>query len=366
MLIGIDASRANNDQKTGVEWYAWQVIEELKKIIPAEHRVILYTREPLQGDLAKLPAPWQERVLSWLPRRLWTQLRLAWEMWQEPPDLLFVPAHVLPPVHPKKAVITIHDLGGLRFPGGFSLFERWYNQFSTRTALKKATVITISNFCKQEIRHLFPSAREEKIKVIYNGYDQSNYFYQPPPLTPNFKPATFITISRLEEKKNTLGLVQAFEIFLKNNPQSDHRLVLIGKPGYGFEQVARAIARSPYQERIVLSGWMETNEAAELMRQATALVFPSFYEGFGIPVLEAMASGVPVIASQTGALPEICGPAAILVNPNKPGEMAAAMKEVLEPALRQQLIEAGLQRAAQFSWSKCASELWQFIEVGLR
>ena len=166
-------------------------------------------------------------------------------------------------------------------------------------------------------------------------------------------------LCRLEEKKNTLGLVQAFELFLKNNPESQHRLVLIGKPGFGFDKGRQAIEASSFKGRFVLPGWISTLETAALLRQAAALVFPSFYEGFGIPVLEAMASGVPVIASNTAALPETCGNAAILINPNKPGEIAAAMEEVLDPALRQELIAAGLKRAAQFSWRKCAEEVWR-------
>ncbi|KKU13980.1 MAG: hypothetical protein UX20_C0008G0002 [Candidatus Magasanikbacteria bacterium GW2011_GWC2_45_8] len=92
MLIGIDASRANNEQKTGVEWYAWALIQELKKIISSEHRVVLYTREPLRGELGVLPNNWQEKVLKWPPKRLWTQVRLSWEMYRKAPDVLFVPA----------------------------------------------------------------------------------------------------------------------------------------------------------------------------------------------------------------------------------------------------------------------------------
>lgn len=361
MIIGIDASRANNQQKTGVEWYAFYIIEELKKIIPPEWRVVLYTREPLHGELAKLPAHWRERVLKWRPRRLWTQARLSWEIWRHPPDILFVPAHVLPLVHPKETIITIHDLGGLRFPQGFSLFERWYNQFSTRLALARSTVITVSNFCKQEILHFFPDAAESRIKVIYNGYNKEYYF--PGPQATSHKPQApyFLTISRLEEKKNTLGLVQAFELFLKNNPDSPHRLVLLGKPGLGFERVAKRIQLSPSKERVVLPGWLPIAQAALLLRGAEALVFPSFYEGFGIPVLEAMGSGVPVIASHTAALPEICGGAAILVNPNKPGEIAAAMNQVQESAVRERLIDAGTKRAEQFSWERCAEDFWHTV-----
>src|SRR5260221_1783404 len=106
ITIGIDASRANVRHRTGVEWYAYHVIQELKKIVPDSYRVLLYTREPLRGDLAELPPRWEQRVLRWPPKFLWTQKRLSWEMLVRPPDLLFSPVHVLPLVHPRRSLVT--------------------------------------------------------------------------------------------------------------------------------------------------------------------------------------------------------------------------------------------------------------------
>ena len=167
MLFLIDASRANNEQKTGVEWYAYFVIQELKKIIPGDWQVILYSREKLKGELANLPPNWQEKVLSWPPRRLWTQVRLSLEMLRfnrHSDVVLFVPAHVLPLFCPIKTLITIHDLGGLRFPRGYSFFERFYSRFASRFALKRATIITPSNFVKEEIKYIF---KKGKVETIY-------------------------------------------------------------------------------------------------------------------------------------------------------------------------------------------------------
>ena len=115
MTIGIDASRANLKKKTGTEWYAFYLIEELKKVIPAEYRVILYSKEPLQGDLGKLPVNWKNKVLNWPPKFLWTQMRMSLEMlkfWSRP-NILFVPAHTIPIVHPKKQFL-LHMISGLK------------------------------------------------------------------------------------------------------------------------------------------------------------------------------------------------------------------------------------------------------------
>ena len=143
MIIGIDASRANEEQKTGVGWYAWHVIQELKHLttLPLNHtttrqplRVVLYTNKPLMGDLAVLPEGWSEKVLQWFPGRLWTQIRLSFEMLVNPPDVLFIPAHVFPIIHPKKTVMTVHDIAAIKFPESYNWFERWYSVWSAKFA----------------------------------------------------------------------------------------------------------------------------------------------------------------------------------------------------------------------------------------
>ncbi|MBI5023074.1 MAG: glycosyltransferase family 4 protein [Candidatus Magasanikbacteria bacterium] len=383
MLLLIDASRANNEQKTGVEWYGFFVIQELKKIVPLETRVILYTREPLKGELANLPPNWQERVLHWPPRRLWTQIRLSWEIWRvkmgarnytvgvpEKEIVLFVPAHVLPLVCPTRTFITIHDLGGLRFPAGYSLFEKLYARFATWFALRRAIVFTPSEFSKREIQSVFG---KWKIIVVPNGFDRDNYYlindkekikqilgkY-------NIKSPYFISISRLEEKKNTVGIVEAYKIFqekmlLKSNLEN-YSLVLLGKPGYGYTKVKEAIIKSGYQHTIIIPGWVEAEDVPYLMAGATGFVFPSFYEGFGIPILEAMACGVPVVASNRAALSEVANGAALLVDPYKPVDIAQAMLEIVSSsALKEELVGRGLARAREFGWKKTASGIWDMF-----
>ncbi len=379
MVIGIDASRANNNQKTGVEWYAYFIIQELKNIVPADIHVRLYTREPLKGDLAMLPPNWEEKVLYWPPRRLWTQIRLSYEMWRQPPDVLFVPAHVLPLVVPKKTFLTIHDLGGLRFPTGYSLFDRLHTRFYTWIAKRRALIITPSEFSRQEIIYLL-GARPERVKTIYNGYDSD--LFQPEINQEkiqtvlkkyNIHQPFFLSISRLEEKKNTRGIIEEFELFkeqgAKNKEQkniqyliSNFSLVLLGKPGHGFAKVKRVIESSRFKNDIILPGWVDTDDVPVLMSAATAFIFPSFYEGFGIPILEAFACGLPVITSNLASCPEVAHTAAILVNPYRPAEIAQAMNElVLSEKLTQSLKEAGLNRVKEFSWNKAAEAVWQTL-----
>lgn len=387
MLLAIDASRANNEQKTGVEWYGYFVIQELKKIVPSDWQVILYTREPLRGDLAVLPSNWEVKVLKWLPKRLWTQIRLSWEIWrmkhvtkEKEEVTLFVPAHVLPLVCPAKVATTIHDLGGLRFPTGYSWFEKWYAWLATRLALKRAIVLTPSEFVRQEILKLFKS-EPSKVRVVPNAYDKEMFHLIADKekiavvlKKYNIQLPYFLSISRLEEKKNTAGIIEAFEIFRSQkleiggqkseilNHKSEMKLVLLGKPGFGFSRVQSAISHSPFRDDIILPGWVATADVPYLMAGATAFVFPSFYEGFGIPVLEAMACSVPVIAANRAALPEVCQDAAILINPYKPAEIAQAMFQIIfSPQLREDMIKKGLERVKKYSWEKTAGEVWEIL-----
>ena len=175
MVIGIDASRANHEEKTGVEWYAWHLIEEFKKIIPDTHRVILYSDEPLRGALSVLPAHWESRVLRWPPRRLWTQVRLSYEMLVRRPDVLFIPAHVCPIIHPDRTVMTVHDIAAVQFPETYSRFEHWYSLSSARYAVKRLwRVIVPSEHVKKQLLAFVQHdvSTPHNIVVIHHGFDR--------------------------------------------------------------------------------------------------------------------------------------------------------------------------------------------------
>ncbi len=363
MLIGIDASRANNAQKTGVEWYAFFLIEELKKIVPSDVQVVLYSEKPLEGELANLPPNWSSKVLRWPPRRFWTQIRLSYEMLFHAPDVLFVPAHVFPLIHPRKTVMTVHDVAALRFPKIYNRFEQWYSLWSAKYAVKKLwRVIVPSVFTKDELKALIESD-QKNIIVVHHGFDQkfteqkSEIEIEEALKKYNIKKPFFLSLGRIEQKKNTLGTVRAFEMLKQSCPHDNWELVLIGKPGYGGQKVADAIHKSKFANEIIHPGYVEQTDIPAIFQAAAAFVFPSFYEGFGIPVLEAFASGVPVITSKKSSTEEIAGDAAVLVDPQDIEDMADAMQLLLTDFdARQKLIEKGRMRIQDFSWQKCAEE----------
>jgi len=297
--------------------------------------------------------------------KFWTLGRLSLEMlFGKKPDLLFVPAHTIPLFNPKKVIVTVHDIGFEHFPELYSWADKLYHKISIRFIKKFADkIITVSKFSKEDIANFY-KIDPKKIKVVYNGYDNVTY-----KLLQNFEPKLtskyILYIGRLEEKKNTAGLVEAFSKFKKDQPEDQHKLVLIGKPGFGFEEVEENIKKYNLADDVVLPGWVDDDDLPIWLNGADLFVFPSLFEGFGIPVLEAMSCGCPVICSNTTSLPEAAGEAALLFDPNKIDDIVFRMKQVLlNPEVAESLQQKGLIHCQNFSWQKSAEEtLKELIEV---
>jgi glycosyltransferase involved in cell wall biosynthesis len=322
----------------------------------------LYSEKPLVGELAILPPNWSSKVLSWPPKRFWTQIRLSYEMLVSPPDILFIPVHVFPLIHPQKTVMTVHDVAAIRFPKSYNRFERWYTIWSGKFAARKLwKVIVPSKFTESELEFL-TEEKNTNVHLVYHGFDakigeiksseEKNEILRKYNITKPF----FVTLGRIEEKKNTGGLLRAFALFRKIVKQ-DFQLVLIGKPGYGYARVQEEKQGNLFAKDIVELGYVEAEDLSSILQSAHALVFPSLYEGFGIPVLEGFAAGIPVITSQQISTDEIAGDAAILVNPQDIEDIADAMRTVTEDiTLQNTLIKKGAERVKDFSWEKCARE----------
>lgn len=367
MKIGLDASRANKPNKTGVEWYSYHLIEELKKMDRTNH-YFLYTDKPLQGDLAKCPDNFKECVLAWPFSRFWTLGRLSLEMLagKYRPDILFVSAHTLPLFVPTKAVVTIHDIGFEHFPRLYPFADKLYHRFAIQIIkLLADKIITVSNYSKKDIVDFY-KLDKQKVEVVYNGYDRNKYkvLKADKSLLNKYKIGSdfILFIGRLEEKKNTPRLIEAFGQFKKKNPNDTHQLVLVGKPGFGFERVEANIKKYQLEKDVILTGWLGDNELPHLLNLAKAFVFPSLFEGFGIPVIEAMACGCPVLCSNTTSLPEAAGTAALMFDPTKNEEIVARLEQVLQnETVRESLREKGLRQAEHFSWTLCAEETLKIL-----
>jgi len=360
MTIGIDVSRTAKQFKTGTETYSTELIKALAKI-DRQNDYLLYSPRPLAGKLPELPANFETKILPF--GKLWTQVRLSWEfLFHKKPDVFFVPAHTLPLVFPKKTVVTLHDLGFRHFPELYSPVDLIYHNWATGHSTKHASrIIAISEFTKKDIMRFF-AIDPAKITVIYEGYDEAVFR----PLKEKKKIARpyILFIGRLEEKKNIVGMLRAYAI-LRKEQSIKHQFILAGNPGFGYEKIQAELEKLPknIREDIILPGYISQEKYVELLKNTGILFFCTFFEGFGLPPLEAMACGVPVVASNRTSIPEVCGKAAILVDPTKPFEMAVALSRVInEPKIRNALISKGLARATLFSWRKCAEKTLNVLE----
>jgi len=353
LVLGIDASRANVSARTGIEWYAYHVIQGLKGLVPSDVQVVLYSREALQDGLEELPANWESRVLRW-PWLMWTQLRLSWEMLRRPPDVLFTPAHTLPVVLPRRSIVTLHDVAFFAVPDAYSLAGRLYHKFASWFAVHFASrLLTVSEFSRGEIvRYL--GAHESDIAVAPNSYDERVFRAG---LAVEGGEPYFLYIGRLDRKKNLSMLLSAFAEYARAGGQA--RLKLVGKRGRGGEDVMENMP-AEIREHVDELGYVASDDLPALYAGALAFVFPSRYEGFGIPLLEAFACGTAVISTNATAIPEVVGEAAILVGTEDVVGLAEAMRRIeTDEVLRDELIKAGFARVKHYSWARTAELVWK-------
>lgn len=370
MIIGIDASRANKDFKTGTEWYSYYVIEELKKIIPVDAQVILYTNEKLKGGLEKMPNErWQEKDLKWPPKYLWTQIRLWWELFVCPPDFFLVPAHTIPflPLRKKtKVIVTVHDVGFKRFPELYKKIQVVYHDLTMRRIRKRAdTIITDSEFSKREIVELY-GIEPERIRVIYLGYDREKFKKNDVEssaalLKYKIDKPYILYLGRIEKKKNVANMIHAFALSKDKYP--DLKLVLAGGSGFDFDAIKQIIIDLKLEHEIIIPGYIQEIDLPQVIASAEVFLFPTFYEGFGLPIIQAMACQTPVVTSDSDPHKEVAGDAALLADPKTPQAIADKINVVLgDNNLRQDLVQRGLKRADEFSWSKTAESILALIK----
>lgn len=357
MIIGVDASRAVRETKTGTEHYSWELLNQLVKL-PTKHHYWLYAPHLPKHTLNGQNVTWKI-----IPRsRLWSQIGLATELKRQAPDLLFVPSHVIPLFSNIPSVVTIHDIAYRYFPRAYSAFDRRYLEFTTGISLSKATrVITPTQATANDLVKFY-GAKAQKLSIVPHGYNQEIFNQQPKGERPLPNPYIFF-VGRIETKKNVIRIIEAFHLLAKQ--KKDIHAVLAGKMGYGSEEITARLQSLPAEirSRIHLVGYMEEKVVANHLAHAEAFVFPSLYEGFGLPIIEAMACGCPVICSNTPALVEVAGSAATVLPPDSSLSWAAAIQRLIDDKkLRQQQITKGLERAKHFSWQRTAEETMDVIE----
>jgi O-antigen biosynthesis alpha-1,2-mannosyltransferase len=249
----------------------------------------------------------------------------------------------LPKRTPKRSVTTFHDL--FVMTGDYSTleFRARFAQLAQDAAVRSDLIITVSRFTATQVHELL-NVDPRRLRVIHHGV-------RFPPRSSNIdREPIVLHVGAIQKRKNVARLIEAFRALPKH-----WRLILAGSAGYGAEQILTLTG-----DRVQVTGYVTSEQLADYYRRASIFAFPSLDEGFGMPVLEAMAYGVPVMASNTSALPEVCGDAALVVDPNNTDEIGQALCRLAEEEeLRETYISRGLARASQFSWERAVEKTWE-------
>jgi glycosyltransferase involved in cell wall biosynthesis len=284
-------------------------------------------------------------------------------------DVMFIPTAATLPVGPVPAVCTIHDVTPITMPSHSSAVNAMQRVLLTGCARFSYTIITSSECSKRDIvTHL--GVPKEKIAVIHDGCDQSRFNTDLPDMTALAALRARLGIEKpyllhhgtIQPRKNLKRLIEAFRLMLAENADLDFDLVLVGRIGWASDEIMDAAAKRDNRGRVILAGMLDDSDLALLIKGASLAVVPSLYEGFSLPMVEAMACGVPTIASSTSCLPEISGNALIYFDPLSVEEIAACMQKVLrDPDLSLHLRQKGTNRAREFSWERCARQTLEVL-----
>jgi len=363
MVIGIDASRIAEQNKTGTENYSVNIIRAVLALDKKNRYTLYFNKAPTFFEISHVNV--STKVIS--APRFWTQGRLAFECIAHPPDILFVPAHTIPVVRRPslKTIVTVHDLGA-EFLAEYHQFpQKIYLSWSTKYVANYAThIISVSNFTKQELNKTL-KVPKSRISVVHEGMDRGLFYPRGKSEIDQVKmkygiPSQyFIFVGTIQPRKNITRLIEAFsKAKLKNT-----YLILVGKPGWLTNEIYEAPNKFSISKYIRFLNYIDNEDLAALYSGALGLAFPSLYEGFGLPILEAFACGCPVITSKYGAMAEVAGYAGLLVEPEDTNDIAAALKKICTSSLlREKLTQKGNLRAGDFGWEKAAAETIKVFE----
>lgn len=355
--LAIDASRASGVARTGTEWYSYELIRALTAL-RERPPLALYHRPPGQPFVDAPDV--RDRVVR--APRLWTHVGLSLALLRDRPCGLFVPSHVIPLLHPRRSVVTVHDLGYLHTPAAHGRTARLQLDLTTRWNARVARrVIAISSQTRADlVRHY--RVPPEKVRVVLSAVSHERFRpfdAREPVQALGIDGPYLLFLSTVQPRKNLVRLVEAFESL----DQPELRLVVAGRTGWLAEPIERRLRESPARERIVRLGHVADAVVPALYNAAEVFILPSLQEGFGMGVLEAMACGCPVVASDLPSLREVAGDAAIFVDPYDTQAIRDGILRALHE--RDRLAVAGIARAAAFSWERTARETLAVIDEAL-
>ncbi len=357
MIIGIDASKAAAENRTGVENYTYQLILNLQKI-DQKNTYYLYTNKKLPIELTG-KANFIEKYTPF--SKFWNKIHLPLAIIKDKPEKYLQPVYMIPRYAPKKSIGVFHDLAWKKFPEAYSAKDISSQKRAIKNLRDQAEkIICVSNSAKDDLLSVYPALKDKTEVIFLASTVKASPIQYKDKL--NLKSKYFFSFGRLEDRKNTKRIVEAF--FAAKNQGITHKLVLVGRPGHGFEEISNTIKNNAkFAADVITPGFVDDEKLYDLILGAEAVIFPSLYEGFGIPALDAMSIGTPVITSNTSSMPEVVGDAAICVDPLDTEAITNAMLQISnDPNLRQELSLKGINQSNHFSWQKTAEQTLKLLE----
>lgn len=366
MIIGVDAgclSIRDRRLKVGVYRLSFNLLNNLSQI-DKTNRYLLYSFSPISQEiLSYFGTNMENKVLR--PRRFWLTVRVSLEFLLKKPDIFLGLSQSLPLFHPLKSIVFIYDLAFEYhpdcYPGSFNRLSR-----QTRYAVRHSDrIVTTSHSTKADLVKLY-GIDEKGIEIIYPGVD-SIFSPQPPKKVDRIKEKYrlekpyFLFVGSLKPIKNIPRIIDGFYKFLRQIKKS-YQLVIVGSNFWLDKKITKRIKQLKMEKEIVNLGYLPVQELPGIYTGAFVFVSPSLYEGFGLPLLEAMACGTPIITSNVGSMPEVVGDAAFLVNPENIDEISNALIEITKSSsLRDALRRKGLKRVKKFTWNRFATNVLSLI-----
>lgn len=379
MNIGIDIRCLMHPIKTGVGEYTFELLNSLFNIDKTNQYFLFYNSA---NDVSASIPQWKGDNIHYIttkyPNKLFNLaiklglIKLDKLILKKYPEIKKLDYWFAPNLNftaltkNTKLIITIHDLSFEIFPEFFTLKRLWWHKIiEPRQQCKKAQIIFTPSFNTKNDLTNFYKTNPEKIHTLYPGLsptflnkaDDKEKIKQKYQLPDNF----ILFLGTIEPRKNIIGLIHAFEAIYSSLPLP-YTLIIAGAPGWKSKKILEKIKESPLKEKIKFLKYIESADKPTLYSLSSIFVYPSFYEGFGFPIIEAMSQGVPVITSNRSSLPEIAKQAAYLINPNNPSEIAGGIKNILTNfKIKNRLVNSGLEKVKEFSWDKTSQNFLKII-----
>lgn len=361
MQIGIFAPMTGR-QSGGPETYELELVRALAAAGQGHGITVYCVNKTAAASFQATSSSLQ--VVTLYPSIRWISfaLSLPWELMRRPPDVLHA-TYIAPPFLPGKFAFTLHDLSPFSNPEFYPPAIRFRLRRGFASSIRRAAIVLcVSEFTRQHMIDQFPFAAG-KARVVPHGVDPAFHRMEDHEEVRRrlqrygLREPYVLCLGKLQARKNTLRVLEAFHLF-KQQSRLPHKLVMVGRKMWTSSEVSPLIERLRLTSQVVLTGHVVDSDLAFLYNGADALVFPSLFEGFGLPVLEAMACGCPVVTSNVTSLPEVAGSAALLVDPYRVEAIAEGLTTVLtDAALRLDFKQKGLERARQFTWEKTAQQV---------